>query len=936
MYTNLDCFSNKRDELIARISEIKPDIIGLTEVNPKSATWELTPSELEVNGYALFCNLNGRGSALYVKDGLQAVSLSVSCKSSVWCTIQLKGRDTLLAAVVYRSPGSTAPENESFIEQFETVMKERYSHIVIMGDFNYPEIDWELQVSSASVNHPSHNFILNYKDWFLYQHVTQPTHFRAQQNANILDLIMTNEADMVDELHYGEPIGKSHHVVLDWLCNCYGPESQSGVIKYFYDRADFIAMKSSLKAYDWSELLRGKSVDDMWETIKSKIVATVDMFVPHRAFKSGSSRRRKPMWLNDRALGRIKRKKESFQRYKATRDGMDYLEYVKARNAAKTEIRKAVRDYEKEVAKLAKRNPKAFYKYVNSKLKARSVSPQLTTKDGSHITNPKDKANMFNNFFSSVFTHEDLTHIPSKPKLQVKEVLDDINFTVADVLQLLHKLNVSKSPGPDNIHPRILKECAEELAIPLYTMFRTSLTAGQLPQAWKEASVSPIFKKGSRSDVSNYRPISLTSVCCKTMEKLIREALLKHMISNDFLTDCQHGFVQGRSCTTQMLRVVDKLSEILDQGEAVDTIYLDFAKTFDTVPHERLLIKLESYGVEGYVLKWIRNFITSRKQMVALCGAYSSWTHVISGVPQGSVLGPVLFVCYINDMPESISSFLYIYADDTKIGRHISCDDDRSALQSDLDNLVVWSRNWQLRFNLDKCKVLHMGRGNMKSQYSMQDDNGQIYILQETAEEKDLGIWMDNSLKFSVHAARAASKANQILGLIRRSFVHLDIPLYISMVRPHLEYGNVIWHPQYKKDKEILENVQHRATRLVPSLSKYSYEERLRQMELPSLSYRRLRGDLIETFKYLHGIYRTNSSTVLPLALTHDGVTTRGQSLMLHKRECRTSLRANVLGFRIVNFWNSMPEDIVSAPSVNSFKGRFDKQYAHLRYCTEY
>jgi len=328
------------------------------------------------------------------------------------------------------------------------------------------------------------------------------------------------------------------------------------------------------------------------------------------------------------------------------------------------------------------------------------------------------------------------------------------------------------------------------------------------------------------------------------------------------------------------------------------------------------------------------------KQIVALCGAYSSWTRVISGVPQGSVLGPVLFVCYINDMPESISSFIYIYADDTKVGRHISCDDDRSALQSDLDNLVVWSRKWQLRFNLDKCKVLHMGRCNLKPQYTMQDESGQTHILQETMEEKDLGIWMDNSLKFSVHAARAASKANQILGLIRRSFVHLDSPLmkklYISMVRPHLEYGNVIWHPQFKKDREILENVQHRATKLVPSLSKYSYEERLRQMDLPSLFYRRLRGDLIETFKYLHGIYRSDSSTVLPLALTHNGVTTRGHSLKLHKRECQTSLRANVLGFRIVNFWNSIPEDIVSAPSVNSFKGRFDNHYAHLRYCTDY
>jgi len=172
MYTNLDCFNNKRDELIARISEIKPDIIGLTEVNQKSSTWDLTSSELEVNGYALFCNLNGRGSAMYVREGLQAVSLDVPCKSSVWCTIQLNGRDTLLVAVVYRSPGSTASENESFTEQFKTVMKRKYSHIVIMGDFNYPEIDWELLVSSASANHSFHNFILDYKDWFLYQHVT--------------------------------------------------------------------------------------------------------------------------------------------------------------------------------------------------------------------------------------------------------------------------------------------------------------------------------------------------------------------------------------------------------------------------------------------------------------------------------------------------------------------------------------------------------------------------------------------------------------------------------------------------------------------------------------------------------------------------------------------------------------------------------------------
>jgi len=155
------------------------------------------------------------------------------------------------------------------------------------------------------------------------------------------------------------------------------------------------------------------------------------------------------------------------------------------------------------------------------------------------------------------------------------------------------------------------------------------------------------------------------------------------------------------------------------------------------------------------------------------------------------------------------------------------------------------------------------------------------------------------------------------------------------MVRPHLEFGNVVWHPMLKKDQDTLESVQRTATKLVPSLNKLSYEERLKLMGFPSLSYRRLRGDVIETFKYLHGIYSTNSSTLLLLVLFHDGIQTRGHSLKLQKRECRLSVTANVLGFRIVNFWNSMPEEIVTAPTVNILKGRFDKKYAYLQYCTD-
>jgi hypothetical protein len=201
---------------------------------------------------------------------------------------------------------------------------------------------------------------------------------------------------------------------------------------------------------------------------------------------------------------------------------------------------------------------------VNSKLKTRTKVADLKTEDGKEVTCDKDKVDMFNNFFSSVYTKEDLITMPAKLSVAVHKIWNEFEFSEKDVLQLLQKLNFNKSPGPDNVHPRILSECAEQLARPLYILFKASLSEGQVPQAWKEGKIVPIFKKGSRADVGNYRPVSLTSVCCKTMEKLVRNALLKHMIANGFLSDSQHGFVHGRSCTTQLLRVVDNLSEILD------------------------------------------------------------------------------------------------------------------------------------------------------------------------------------------------------------------------------------------------------------------------------------------------------------------------------------------------------------------------------------
>ena len=284
----------------------------------------------------------------------------------------------------------------------------------------------------------------------------------------------------------------------------------------------------------------------------------------------------------------------------------------------------------------------------------------------------------------------------------------------------------------------------------------------------------------------------------------------------------------------------------------------DFSKAFDSVAHGRLLRKLDNVGIRGDLLKWVKSFLSGRTQCVNVEGVTSEWKDVISGIPQGSVLGPLLFVIFINDLPyEAKYNVCKLFADDCKIYGGVNTTS-QNKLQLDLNNLERWSNQWQLPFT--KCKVMHFGYKNPKQVYHL---NG--HALEETDHEKDLGVIIDSNLKFHTHTAAASRKANQILEIIKKSYTTRDnftIPLlYKAMVRPHLEYGNTIWGPYYQSDIKMVESIQRRATKLVSGLKDKSYEERLKELKLPSLVYRRRRGDLIQMFKIMHGLVRMNVST---------------------------------------------------------------------------
>ena len=892
-------------------------------------------------------NSIGRGIVVYTHKciGKSTIQVTHSSNFEEACLleIRLRGGDILLFGCCYRSPtesDTSSINNKNLNKLLEYVSLKRYSHVCIVGDFNFKSINWTSGTTSRTETSEEHKFLETIRDCFLYQQVQEPTRKRGNDTPSLLDLILTNEALQVSEIKHLPPLGKSDHDMLVFEFNCYLDYTKSKE-RYIFSKGDYINMRKYLSESNWAIEFENLSTNhstepnELWNSLKNMIHDLRNKFVPlEPASRKNSWKSKGNVPLDEAARKAIKLKEKSHRDWmKAIKLGR-YTQgkalFTKARNKVKSLLRKAKRKFERGIALEAKTNPKSFWSHTRRHLKTKSGIAPLLENQMDHSSmkfDDQSKVEILSKQYSSVFTKEDMNNIPTIEDRSNK-LIKDLVITVEMVTKALHEINPNKSCGPDLIHPRLLIELADQIAEPITVLFNKTVQSGILPTDWKRAFISPIYKKGSRHLAENYRPISLTSIISKIIEKLVRDRVVKHLLAEKLLSDKQYGFITGRSTTTQILYYLDNCIKEISSGGVIDAIYLDFSKAFDTVPHQRLLRKLEAYGIQGNILNWIKAFLIGRTQEVTINGTISEAVSVLSGIPQGTVLGPVLFIIYINDLLENISSTGLMFADDTKIFRLITSRNDSLVLQSDIKKLEEWSLNWQLRFNPDKCHILSLGKfDNIKYAHSYNVYGNEI---DHVFEEKDLGIIIDSELRFEEHIGKKIRVANALVGQIRRSFSYLDCDtfrrIYAAFVRPHLEYGQAIWSPFRMKYIRAIENVQIRATKLVDGLGNTDYENRLKRLNLPTLAFRRKRGDMIEIYKH----FKTYDKSTLSSSFMPRQRISRKHQFQLHippTNDGKLGIQTNFFYNRVVKTWNDLPAIVVSADNTNTFKNRLDKYW---------
>jgi hypothetical protein len=912
LYTNAQSVQNKVRELEALADDLDPDFILLTE------TWcnaDTQNASLQITGYNLETDLRrdrldtnqgiGGGLLVYSRQGIKILPIDNSNEFNQHCIFKTGTKRTSLEIILAYRPPSSGTENG---ENLCNLLRTCGNNTILIGDINMPGVDW----SRGTADSRGRDLLRTVQEEEMAQLVSFSTHIKG----GMLDLIITNCPERVVNISEEGRLGKSDHSVIVFEVEDNIRNTIEEITGLNWRRADMVKMRQELGSVEWEELFDEQDAEESWDIFRKILQETVDRNVPN--FKN--KRKSRPQWLTQEIVRKIREKKAAWSKTKYQPTGENRAAYERlAKNVAKV-IRNAKRKCERELLREKDKNNRKFTKYIKSKTKARTTIGPLKGENGQLEAEDKQMANILNDFFVSVFTQENLEFIPEPAQEEATEMRMP-SITKDKIREKIQGLRVDSAPGPDGINPRLLKELGDSVLTPLEIIFKKSLTTGVVPLEWRQATVIPIFKKGSKREAGNYRPVSLTSIPCKILESILKDEIMEHLLSNGLIKDSQHGFMPGRSCTTNLITFLEKATLAKDNGKPMDVVYLDFSKAFDKVPHRRLLRKMEGKKINKEVIKWIENWLTGRTQRVKVNGEMSEEGDVGSGVPQGTVLGPCLFTIFIDDADDcAVGQTLIIkFADDTKSMRTVERDEDAQELQATLDNLCEWATIWGMCFNVEKCKVMHIGNNNIQREYMM---GGQT--LAKTEMEKDVGVCINKNLKPSDHCKRTATKATVVLKQILKNFHYRDktvfVGLYKKYVRPHLEFASPAWSPWLLGDISVLEQVQEKALRSVSGLKGTTYLERCREVDLETLEERRKSQDMTQTFKILKGIDRVREETLFTRVSRLQRTRQAENPLNMVRKGSRTDIRQNSYSVRVVEKWNSLPGEVKSLEKPDAFR----------------
>lgn len=818
------------------------DIILLCE------TWLLPrveSSELFDDSFNVFrldrsvCNsekTNGGGVLIAVRTNYDSDTIEVPDSETIECiSVRVKLSGSFLychcAYVPPRSPIETYQLHIKSIEYIAGLLRPT-DRIIICGDFNLPDVSWcpsdtnQATFLPTNVRADDESLVC---DTMLGLGLSQVNGIHNSRGV-FLDLVFCSDSDntsvresigpLLREYEYHKPID----IILDCSIECESPPI--GNETFNFRKTDFRLLSAFLARVDWDGVFAHcRSVDRMIDSFYTLLYTGFELFVPKRTV---TSRTGHPPWYNSKLLNLRNRKNRAFKQYSTTGQVQYHLKYRRLRSEFDRCQRRLYDAYMRRIQSNIRNDPRSFFSYVDQRRKT-SGYPQQMSFNGVSSSNTADTCNLFAQFFKSVY-------VPC-PDLNLNDglggahELGSITLTCNDVLNGLLKLRNKWTIGPDVVPPIVLKRCAGSICKPLLRIFRDSLRSGIFPSHWKISKITPIFKSGSRRQVENYRGIAILPAVGKLFESIVARIVRARLF--DVITPNQHGFMAGRSTTTNLLEFTSYALKVIEAKSQLDVVYTDFSKAFDRVPLDILVNKLSGLGVHHTLLSWIKSYLYGRVQYVQIGDACSNEFHATSGVPQGSHLGPFLFILFINDIPDCfMHSKSLLYADDQKGFHKIDNNEDAIVFQNDLNNLQRWCEINRLPLNVEKCYCTTFTR---KKEPIIFDYSIGGRILNRKCEVKDLGVTFGAKLDFNTHIDLITSRAYSMFGFMIRACVDMDDlnafrTIYCSLIRSILEYCSPVWSPWYQVHIDRIESMQRKFVR-------YAYRKVTHQRFVHYLDY---------------------------------------------------------------------------------------------------